>query len=54
MSIEAREEKLIKEGYFRNHDEMERYVEQLENIAADSSRKDLCWQYGINDDLLSD
>jgi GMP synthase (glutamine-hydrolysing) len=52
--IVAREEKLTKEGYFRNHDEMMRYVDQLEVIAADPARKDLRWQYGIDDDLLAD
>ena len=33
---------------------MAHYVSQLEAIAADPSRKDLRWQYGIDDDLLSD
>ena len=52
--IVAREQKLIRMGYFETHDDMAHYVEQLEKIAADPSRKDLRWQYGIDDDLLSD
>jgi GMP synthase (glutamine-hydrolysing) len=52
--IVAREEKLTREGYFRNHKEMEKYVGDLEMIAADPSRKDLRWQLDIDDDLLSD
>ena len=30
------------------------YVEQLEMISKDSSRKDLRWKLAIDDDLLSD
>jgi GMP synthase (glutamine-hydrolysing) len=52
--ILAREEKLTRMGYFKNHEDMVNYVEQCEKIAADPSRKDLRWQYGIDDDLLSD
>jgi GMP synthase (glutamine-hydrolysing) len=51
--IVAREETLTHEGYFRNHQEMEKYVQQLETLAAEPSRKDLRWQLDIDDDLLS-
>ena len=52
--IVAREEKLTREGYFQNHQDMVDYVERLEAIAADHSRKDLRWQLAIDDDLLKD
>jgi len=52
--IIAREEKLTNEGYFKNHEDMMNYVNNLETIYTDSSRKDLRWQYAIDDDLLSD
>ncbi len=52
--IVARQEKLIHEGYFKNSEEVVHYTELLEIIAADPSRKDLRWQLGIDDDLLSD
>jgi GMP synthase (glutamine-hydrolysing) len=52
--IVARQEKLIREGYFRDQNDMNKYVQQLETLAADPSRKDLRWQLDIDDDLLSD
>lgn len=52
--IAAREEKLTREGYFRNHDDLVKFVSDLRSIAADPSRKDLRWKYGIDDDVLSD
>ena len=52
--IIAREEKLTREGYFRNHQDMLDYVRDLETIYKDPSRKDLRWKYAIDDDLLSD
>jgi GMP synthase (glutamine-hydrolysing) len=52
--IVARKQKLIHEGYFRDEEDMDKYVQQLEILAADPSRKDLRWQLGIDDDLLSD
>ncbi len=52
--IIAREEKLTCEGYFKNHADLIEYVEQLETIYKDSSRKDLRWKLVIDGDLLSD
>jgi GMP synthase (glutamine-hydrolysing) len=52
--IVAREELLTREGYFINHEDMVDYVEKLEAIASDNSRKDLRWQCAIDDDLLKD
>jgi len=52
--IVAREELLTRERYFNNHDDLMKYVEQLETISKDPSRKDLRWKLAIDDDLLSD
>lgn len=52
--IVAREELLTREGYFINHEDMVKFVEKLEAIASDHSRKDLRWQCAIDDDLLKD
>jgi len=52
--IAAREEKLSKEGYFRSHDDLVHFVNDLKAIYKDPSRKDLKWKYGIDDDVLSD
>jgi len=52
--IVAREDKLIKKGFLKNHNDMINYVENLETIHQDPSRKDLRWQYAIDGDLLED
>ena len=52
--ITAREEKLTSEGYFNGHEDLTEYVEQLETIYKDPSRKDLRWKLAIDNDLLSD
>ena len=52
--IIAREDKLIKQNYFQGRDDLMVYVEDLEKIFSDNSRKDLRWKYGIDEDVLSD
>lgn len=52
--IVAREKKLTDLGFFRGHDDFRAYVERLEALHADPSRKDLRWQLDIEDDILSD
>lgn len=52
--IVAREERLVKQGLFRDHDDLVQYVDRLEALAADPERKDLRWQLGIDDDILRD
>ena len=52
--IIAREKKLIDQHYFKNHEDLMDYVEDLEKIFIDHSRKDLRWKYAINEDVLSD
>ena len=49
----ARDEKLIKLGFFRDPEDTARYVDQLEALAKEPKRKDLRWQLGIDDDLLA-
>lgn len=52
--ILAREEKLIRHGFFRDSLDLKKYIDQLELLAAGPDRKDLRWQLAIDDDLLSD
>ena len=50
----AREERLVKQGFFQGHADLVEYVDRLEALAADPERKDLRWQLGIDDDVLSE
>jgi GMP synthase (glutamine-hydrolysing) len=52
--IVARESKLLPEHFFRSHGDLVEYVEKLETLHQDPSRKDLRWQLDIDDDVLSD
>jgi GMP synthase (glutamine-hydrolysing) len=52
--IVAREEKLIRFGYFRGHDDLVDLVKRMEALAAEPKRKDLRWQLVIDDDVLDD
>lgn len=52
--IVAREKKLIKAGFFRNHEDTMNLVERMEELAREPDRKDLRWQLAIDDDVLSD
>ena len=52
--IVGRANKLISEGFFRNCEELEAYVERLETLHADPRRKDLRWQLDIDDDVLDE
>jgi GMP synthase (glutamine-hydrolysing) len=52
--IVARDEKLIEQNYFENHETLMAYTKDLEEIFHDNSRKDLRWKYGIDEDVLSD
>lgn len=51
--IVARAPKLVPEGFFRSRDELLDYVEKLEAIHRDPSRKDLRWQLDVDEDVLS-
>ena len=52
--IVAREKKLVAAGFFHGHDDLTDYVDRMEALSADPSRKDLRWQLAIDDDVLSD
>jgi GMP synthase (glutamine-hydrolysing) len=52
--IMAREQKLLKEGFFKGHEDLAEFVEKLETLFRDPSRKDLRWQLDIDDDVLTD
>jgi GMP synthase (glutamine-hydrolysing) len=52
--IIAREKKLIEQHYFASQAQLLAYVEDLEIIFRDNSRKDLRWKYAIDEDVLSD
>jgi GMP synthase (glutamine-hydrolysing) len=49
----AREQKLTELGFFRAHEDFSEYVGRLEALHAEPQRKDLRWQLGIDDDILS-
>lgn len=50
--ILAREPKLIKQGIFRDHEDLVAYVDRIEALFDDPTRKDLRWQLKIDDDVL--
>lgn len=50
--IIAREARLTKLGFFGGHDDMAAYVDRLEALSANPTRKDLRWQIGVDDTLL--
>ena len=52
--IVARWPKLVKIGYFLDEADAMAYVERIEALAADPTRKDLRWQLRIDDDVLDD
>ncbi len=52
--IVAREEKLIRYGFFRSHDDLVDLVNRMEALAVEPQRKDLRWQLAIDDDVLDD
>jgi GMP synthase (glutamine-hydrolysing) len=52
--IFCRAEKLIKRGFFKDHDAMQSYVDQLFALYQEPERKDLRWALAIDDDVLSD
>ena len=51
--IVAREEKLLKGGFFKHSEELHAMVEKMKNLFQEPERKDLRWQLVIDDDVLS-
>jgi GMP synthase (glutamine-hydrolysing) len=52
--ILAREERLIKQGWFKDHDDMVAYVEKFEAVHADPTLKHIRWQLKIDDGIVED
>jgi GMP synthase (glutamine-hydrolysing) len=50
--IVAREEGLIKEGFFAGREDFQALVARLEALHREPARKDLRWQLGIDDDVI--
>lgn len=50
----AREKLLIEQGFFKDHEAMQSYVDKMEELYKDPSRTDLAWQLGIDDDIIDD
>lgn len=50
----CRIEKLVKLGFFRDRDAAERYVNLLETLHQDPSRKDIAWLLGIDEDVTNE
>ena len=46
--------KLVKLGFFRDEAAALEYVEDLENLHADPSRKDIAWRLGIDADIMNE
>ena len=49
----CRQEKLQKLGFFQDTDAAQAYVDQLESLYQDPSRKDIAWRLGIDDDVMN-
>ncbi len=52
--IIAREERLIKQGWFKDHGDMMRYVENFEAVHNDPTLKHIRWQLKIDDSIVED
>ena len=51
--IVAREERLVKYGFFEGHDDLVAFVDKLEALHSQPDRKPVRWQLGIDDTILS-
>ena len=50
----CRIDKLVSLGFFRDRDAAEKYVDLLEVLHQDPSRKDIAWLLGIDDDVMNE
>jgi len=50
----CRIDKLIKLGFFRDREAAENYVNLLETLHQDPSRKDIAWLLGIDEDVMNE
>lgn len=49
----CRKQKLTDKGFFRSLDDAQHFVDQLEALHEEPSRKDLAWLLGIDDDVMN-
>jgi GMP synthase (glutamine-hydrolysing) len=52
--IYCRREKLSKLGFFKDVDAGDNFVNDLEALHQDPTRKDIAWRIGIDDDVMND
>ncbi len=50
----CRKQKLVDKGFFRDLDAAQAFVDQLEALHQDPSRKDLAWLLGIDEDVMNE
>jgi GMP synthase (glutamine-hydrolysing) len=50
----CRKQKLTEKGFFRDLDAAQDYVDKLEALYQDPTRKDLAWLLGIDDDVMNE
>ncbi len=50
----AREKLLTEQGFFKDHEDMQSYVDKMEELYRHPDRTDLVWQLGIDEDILDD
>ncbi|MBC8269562.1 MAG: type 1 glutamine amidotransferase [Rhodospirillaceae bacterium] len=50
----CRKQKLTEKGFFLNVDDAQVFVDQLETLFQDPSRKDISWLLGIDEDVIND
>ncbi len=50
----CRKQKLVEKGFFRELDEAQKFVDQLEALHQDPGRKDIAWLLGIDEDVMNE
>jgi GMP synthase (glutamine-hydrolysing) len=50
----CRKQKLVDRGFFRDLDAAQAFVDQLEALHQDPSRKDIAWLLGIDEDVMNE
>jgi len=50
----AREKLLTEQGFFKDHDDMQSYVDKMQELYKNPDRTDLIWQLGIDEDIIDD
>lgn len=50
----CRKQKLVDKGFFRDLEAAQAFVDQLEALHQDPTRKDIAWVLGIDDDIMNE